>query len=1030
MKKTLSILFLSCSLYCAAQQNTVVREYKKVFTTYPFSDPDPIPKPDTKIYPYFRFDGFTDKPVQKEWKVVELENDYIRIMILPEIGGKIWSATEKSTGKDFIYYNHVVKFRDIAMRGPWTSGGIEANYGIIGHTPGCATPVDYTVIKRDDGSISCVIGLLDLLTRTSWRLDINLPKDKAYITTSSFWLNSSGMEQPYYTWMNTGIKTAGNLEYVYPGKNYLGHEGEYSDWPINKQNGKDLHFYENNNFGGYKSYHVFGKYTDFFGGYWHNDEFGMARYSTHDDKPGKKLWIWGLSQQGMIWEKLLTDKDGQYTEVQSGRLFNQSGESSMLTPFKHRSFLPGQADVWTEYWFPVKQTKGFVKANQYGAVNVIQEKGWIKIYFSPLQKLEDKIELFENGKSIYSKQIAVQPMVLFSDSIKLTADKNNLRLIIGENKLVWNSSPAEGDLDRPIEIPKDFDNNSVYGLYLQGKNYISYRDYIKAEEKLLACLAKDPNYAPALCCMAELKIRQFKNAEAKIVAGKALAINTYDAAANYYYALASLKLDDITNAKDGFDIAAAGIEYRDASYTELAKIYFRENETEKATDYADKALRYNQYNTEALQLLAVINRHQKKEANATAILNSISAIDPLNHFVRFEKYCMDNSMQSKNEFITQVKSELPQQTFLELGIWYYQLHCNEEALKVFSLAPPNAEIIYWKAFLQNTPVDVSTVKTATDFPFRDETAVVLTALIDKNNQWLLKYHLGLIYWNRNETERAKKLFLACGNQPSDPNFYAARAALMNDNTAESDIQQAIKMDPQQWRYTKLLAEHFIAKKEYTQALNIAESFYKNHSDNYIIGMLYAKTLLLNKKYAVADAFLTRLNILPFEGATIGRQLYHEAKLMQAVEQMQHQQYKKALQFIDQARLWPENLGVGKPYQEDIDERLEDWMSYNCLLRLNKNTLAQQLLNRIISFTPRVDNTVMNFLPANQLVSAWAIEKTKSKDEAMAWLQAQAKKYPSGKIMQWALQAFTQQPGTNLTEEEKDGEVRVIEQLNK
>ncbi len=1030
MKKTLSIFFLSCSLYCAAQQNTVVREYKKVFTTYPFSDPDPIPKPDTKIYPYFRFDGFTDKPVQKEWKVVELENDYIRIMILPEIGGKIWSATEKSTGKDFIYYNHVVKFRDIAMRGPWTSGGIEANYGIIGHTPGCATPVDYTVIKRDDGSISCVIGLLDLLTRTSWRLDINLPKDKAYITTSSFWLNSSGMEQPYYTWMNTGIKTAGNLEYVYPGKNYLGHEGEYSDWPINKQNGKDLHFYENNNFGGYKSYHVFGKYTDFFGGYWHNDEFGMARYSTHDDKPGKKLWIWGLSQQGMIWEKLLTDKDGQYTEVQSGRLFNQSGESSMLTPFKHRSFLPGQADVWTEYWFPVKQTKGFVKANQYGAVNVIQEKGWIKIYFSPLQKLEDKIELFENGKSIYSKQIAVQPMVLFSDSIKLTADKNNLRLIIGENKLVWNSSPAEGDLDRPIEIPKDFDNNSVYGLYLQGKNYISYRDYIKAEEKLLACLAKDPNYAPALCCMAELKIRQFKNAEAKIVAGKALAINTYDAAANYYYALASLKLDDITNAKDGFDIAAAGIEYRDASYTELAKIYFRENETEKATDYADKALRYNQYNTEALQLLAVINRHQKKEANATAILNSISAIDPLNHFVRFEKYCMDNSMQSKNEFITQVKSELPQQTFLELGIWYYQLHCNEEALKVFSLAPPNAEIIYWKAFLQNTPVDVSTVKTATDFPFRDETAVVLTALIDKNNQWLLKYHLGLIYWNRNETERAKKLFLACGNQPSDPNFYAARAALMNDNTAESDIQQAIKMDPQQWRYTKLLAEHFIAKKEYTQALNIAESFYKNHSDNYIIGMLYAKTLLLNKKYAVADAFLTRLNILPFEGATIGRQLYHEAKLMQAVEQMQHQQYKKALQFIDQARLWPENLGVGKPYQEDIDERLEDWMSYNCLLRLNKNTLAQQLLNRIISFTPRVDNTVMNFLPANQLVSAWAIEKTKSKDEAMAWLQAQAKKYPSGKIMQWALQAFTQQPGTNLTEEEKDGEVRVIEQLNK
>jgi hypothetical protein len=147
------------------QQKATIREYTKIFKTYPFSDPDPIQKAG-KIYPYFRYDGYTDQPIQKEWKVVELENDYIRVMILPEIGGKIWSAIEKSTGKSFIDYNYVVKFRDVAMRGPWTSGGIEANYGTIGHTPNCATPVDYTVINKDDGSLSCVIGVFDLLTRT------------------------------------------------------------------------------------------------------------------------------------------------------------------------------------------------------------------------------------------------------------------------------------------------------------------------------------------------------------------------------------------------------------------------------------------------------------------------------------------------------------------------------------------------------------------------------------------------------------------------------------------------------------------------------------------------------------------------------------------------------------------------------------------------------------------------------------------------------------------------------------------------
>ena len=96
-------------------------------------------------------------------------------------------------------------------------------------------------------------------------------------------------------------------------------------WPIHPENGRNLSFYEQNDFGPYKSYHVLGRHSDFFGAYWHDDDFGMGRYSTRDDKLGKKIWIWGLSRQGMIWEKLLTDTDGQYVEVQSGRLVQPGG---------------------------------------------------------------------------------------------------------------------------------------------------------------------------------------------------------------------------------------------------------------------------------------------------------------------------------------------------------------------------------------------------------------------------------------------------------------------------------------------------------------------------------------------------------------------------------------------------------------------------------------------------------------------------------------------------------------------------------
>jgi tetratricopeptide (TPR) repeat protein len=621
-------------------------------------------------------------------------------------------------------------------------------------------------------------------------------------------------------------------------------------------------------------------------------------------------------------------------------------------------------------------------------------------------------------------------LVLFADSIKVAVDENKLMLRIGDEKLVWNSAPEEGNLSRPLETPIDFDNNSVYGLYLQGKNYINFKDYIKAEEKLNTCLQKDPNYAPALCEMASLQIREFQYTEAVNTTKKALSINTYDEAANYYYGLANLRLGNITDAKDGFDMAAAGVEFRSASYTELSKIYFLEKNMTKAIEYAEKSLVNNQYNLEGLQILSLIYRLQKNTVKANEVLNKINAIDPLNHFVRFEKYCLDGSEQAKEKFTSLIQNEMPQQTFLELGIWYYKLNSIEEANKIFSLAVPDAELLYWIAMLKNEAVDLSKIQTGTNFPFRSETATVLERSIKMNDQWMLKYHLGLIEWNRNNLSNAKMLFSQCGTQPNDPSFYAARAALMKDNPAivEADLQHAVELDPKQWRYSKLLSEHFIIQKQYVKALNIAEPFYKSHHDNYIMGMLYAKTLLLNKKYAAADSFLTKLKILPFEGATIGRQLYHEAKLIQAVSEMKNKHYKKALQFIADAKLWPANLGVGRPYDEDIDERLEDWLIYQCNSNLGNTASAKQALQKILAFTPRVDNTIKNYLPANHLVSAWAIEKTSSVSKAEEWLQSQLDLFPGIKILQWTLQVYKKQNPGNLTEDEKDGEVRVLEQL--
>jgi len=706
MKKSVIItnIFLTACMISVAQPKATIHEYRKNFKTYPFSDPDPVPEAG-RIYPYYRFDGYTNSAIQKDWQVVELENGYIKVMILPEIGGKIWAAVEKVTGKPFIYYNHVVKFRDVSMRGPWTSGGIEPNYGIIGHTPNCATPVDYTTMRKPDGSVSCIIGVLDLLTRTSWRIDINLPADKAYFTTTSFWYNASPLEQPYYTWMNTGIKAAGNLQFIYPGTKYLGHEGEYSDWPINKQNGRDISFYNNNDFGGYKSYHVFGKYTDFFGGYWHDEDYGMGRYSTHDDKAGKKIWIWGLSQQGMIWEKLLTDTDGQYVEVQSGRLFNQSADNSTFTPFKHRGFLPHTTDTWTEYWFPVLKTKGFVVANNFGALNVKHNDGTVKIYFSPLQKIDDELKITSGNKVIYSRRLRLNPLQPFADSIQISTNDGNLVTTLGGNKLKYEEDAEANVLSRPIQSPDNFDWNSVYGLYLQGKEDIRERDYTAAKEKLEACLQTNPFYIPALSDLSMLFYRSMDYDQALRMAKTALSIDTYDPAANYYYGLINLKMGNITDAKDGFDIASLDVSFRSAAYTNLAVIYLRENDLEKAVAYARKSIDFNKYAMDAYQMLAIIYRIQNKGEQAKRILDTLQRYDPLSHFSRFENYLWHPASDTKTRVTGLIKNEMPQETYLELAIWYFNIGRREDAAKLLQLSPGSTEVLYWRAFFENKPLN-------------------------------------------------------------------------------------------------------------------------------------------------------------------------------------------------------------------------------------------------------------------------------------------------------------------------------------
>ena len=1029
MKKLLILTFTTVLIYGAQSQPrpATLKESKKIFKTYSFSDPDPIVDVG-KIYPYYRFDGYTNTSVQKEWKVVELENDFIKVMVLPEIGGKIWAAWEKPTGKPFIYYNQVVKFRDVAMRGPWTSGGIEANYGIIGHTPNCATPMDYLTETKEDGSVSCYIGTLDLLTQTYWTIEINLPKDKAYFTTRSFWNNSTPLEQPYYTWMNTGMKAKGNLEFIYPGNRYIGHAGEFEDWKINPDNGKDISFYENNNFGQYKSYHVFGKYTNFFGAYYHDEDFGMARYSLRDEKPGKKIWIWGLSRQGMIWENLLSDTDGQYVEVQSGRLFNQAADQSNRTPFKQLGFAPYSTDEWTEYWFPVKGTKGFVKANPYGALNLRTGKGSLKIDFFPLQDIQEDLRIFEGENLLYSKNVQLRTLKVFSDSLPFNGNPDALTVRLGNTKMQYSADPEDGIMSRPVQSPENLDWNSVFGLYTLGKEDLQERGYIRAEEKLKAALEKDPNYLPALPDLAMLAYRNMNYKVSLAYARQALSIDTYDPAGNFYYGLANLELGNITDAKDGFDIASLSPAYRTAAYTELSKIYFREKDYPMALHYAYKSLETNSGNTAAWQLIAIVNRLNHEKENAAEALRKLTDLNPLNHFIRFEKYRWDNSDTNQKAFTGYIRNEMPQETYLELADWYLSLGLLQESLDVLALAPENPIVFYRMAFLKDKLqagsgkefiTNANSISPERVFPFRASTAEALEWVIRQSNDWKPKYYLALIHWSRNDMDRARELFAECGEPDFSP-FYAARADLFKNENYSADLKRAAQLDPKQWRYGKLLATHFIEEKKFPEALSVALDYHKRFPKDFRISMLLARTLLRNNQYKETTDLLSQTTILPYEGATDGRQMYREAWLMQAVSQISSKNYKAALTAVNKAQLWPENLGTGKPYDEDIDLRLETYLTGIVYEKTKQQNKAKKSFDDIIAVKGSRDHQI------NDLITALALKKNNRSDEGEKLLKGWMEKQPENKMARWAYETYQgQSPKTDV---EGNENFRVIKAL--
>ena len=959
MKKAIKLLVIGAlSIGClstAFAQKATISEQVVTMGTYPFGDPDPVANPEKSFYPYYRHDGFSTTKSSREWKSVTLENDYIKVVMFPEIGGKVWTAIDKTNGKEFLYNNDVVKFRDIAMCGAWASGGIEFNFGIIGHAPTTADPVDYIIVEKADGSVSCYISSIELLTKSTWQVEVNLQPDKAYFTTNVVWFNSSTTKEPYYQWMNAAIPAANDLQFFYPGTNHIGHEGDLHPYPI--ENGVDISWYKNNAFGADKSYHVIGAHSNFFAGYYHNSEFGSVHHSDYHAKLGQKIWIWSHSRAGAIWENLLTDGAGQYVEVQSGRMFNQPRKRTAYTPFKNEDFMPGITDSWTEYWYPIHNTKGVAQAASCGALNVVRKEGRIELYFSPTEDIDTTIKLYDGEKMLWSGALKAKPLQAWSTEISCgDIAEGNLRIIVGDNKLIYAEAKNENLLNRPKLLPADFDWNSAYGLYVLGEQDYNSKIWGRAEQRLEAAISKDKYLVPAMHALANLYYKTGRYDKALEMACRALSLNTYDADANYIYGLVNLALGNIVDAKDGLSIAARKQDFRSVANTARAGIYIAERDWNKALFYNEEALAINPANMRALQQKLQCLRNLGKRECATKLVNSLLEKYPLNHSLRFEKCMLQPTANALAEFKSLIRSRQQNESYQELADSYLATNSYNEVVTLLSCAENHAMATYLRAWAlhklgshseaekvlqQAEKMDLSLV-----FPSRASHLPALKWAAEMTNSWRPLYLQALLLHYNLQKEEAMVLLDKCGDKADFAPFYLYRASLRNGELRLADLHKAESLE-KSWRCGKAIVQYYCDKGEWETAYNTASEYNRLYKTNGALNVQYALTMVHTGRYADAHKVLDKSEILPYEGATYSYDIYHRSYIFEAISLILKGKGAAACKCIEKSKLYPENLGVGKPYDDVIAKKNNNYSLEKFLERcshLERSEATKELKN--------------------------------------------------------------------------------------
>lgn len=957
LKSKLVPFLLFCALPVMAQQVNMGIVKEKI-PTYKIGNPevDPIfftgrvyQGAEGYIYPYPLYDVLTEEKIDKEYEILRLDNQYVNIGVLPEIGGRILQATDLTNNYHFFYTQTGIKPALIGMLGAWLSGGVEWNIPDH-HRASSYMPVDWKLEENKDGSKTAWVGETELRHRLKWSVGITVHPNRSWVEARVKVVNPTPMIQSMLYWANVSVHCNEEYQVVFPPDVQAGTDHSkvyFTPWkegPITSRSNQnvDLSWWKNFTESG-RSIFAWDSKMSFLAGYDHGKDAGTVHVANRHQVPGKKFFLWGNTPSGHMWNKILSDNDGHYLELMVGAYSDNQPDYSWINPGEIREF--------SQIWFPLKGIKGCKNATIEGAVNFEPaENGQYLVGYNATTTYNNaRVIVKYKDQILMDKRIDIDPNKYFLDKVSVPSQAKPEELYTAlynaNGEVLVDYTPVKLD-DK--ELPKVIDGtkavkdyDTVEELYLAGLRVdqfnnarLSYMDFYEE------ALRRDPNDARVNIEVGKHFIRQgeWTKAEEHLLRAQGRLAHDYtrvmNTEGNYYLGYLYRLMGKKIESEENLWAATYTPAFKHPAFYQLAVAASNEKNYEGALKLVDESLLVGAHDLQALTLKAFILRQLGKKAEAKETLQLIKSIDPLDYMSEFEASFLDKGDASFLAGTRKNRSEgiIAVQELLEVAANYLTFGDVKDARTVLDAAIavgtpfadyPLVQLYRAYTFLPDNQTEATiaiqkagTLSNNNNFPLRTEELPIFEALlkVQPNDANLHYYYGNLLYYlgqkEKGLAEWHKSVDLNPNNALACRNVGFGEGQVGNLDASMKYYDMAIKANPND---ALLMTE---SDKIYEKAGAPIETRLKRMEKNLNTVMKHDDAVMRllsiyneTGKYDKAAKIMENRHFHLWEGGGEIHTIYVNSHMLNGMTLLKKKNYQKAINELDLAMQYPTNLEV-------------------------------------------------------------------------------------------------------------------------